>query len=86
MVKILCAGFQYKKSDYPHRKSVVYSLAIYLYMLCANIVSLFNKKARLMMRGHHQAWKILRQKIGACAANTPKPKSSSLSSRPRAMR
>lgn len=64
MVKILCAGFQYKKSDYPHRKSVVYSLAIYLYMLCANIVSLFNKKARLMMRGHHQAWKILRQKIG----------------------
>ena len=42
----------------------MYSLAIYLYMLCANIVSLFNKKARLMMRGHHQAWKILRQKIG----------------------
>lgn len=32
-------------------------------MLCANIVALFNKKARLMMRGHRQTWRILRQKI-----------------------
>lgn len=42
----------------------MYSLAIYLYMLCANIVSLFNEKARLLMRGHRNAWNILRREIG----------------------
>lgn len=42
----------------------MYSLAIYLYMLCANIASLFNKKAKLMMVGHRNTWKILREKIG----------------------
>lgn len=42
----------------------MYSLAIYLYMLCANIASLFNQKAKLMMRGHKNTWRILRQEIG----------------------
>ena len=30
-------------------------------MLCANIVALFSKKARLMMRGHRDAWRLLRR-------------------------
>lgn len=34
-------------------------------MLCANIVALFNQKARLMMRGHRQTWRILRREIGS---------------------
>ena len=38
----------------------MYSLAIYLYMLAANIASLFNKKAKLLMRGHRNTWRILR--------------------------
>lgn len=42
----------------------MYSLAIYLYMLCANIASLFNQKAKLMMRGHKNTWRILRREIG----------------------
>lgn len=45
----------------------MYSLAIYLYMLCANVAALFNKKARLLMRGHRQTWKILRREIAADA-------------------
>lgn len=42
----------------------MYSLAIYLYMFCANIASLFNPKVRLLMRGHRNAWRILRQQAG----------------------
>lgn len=42
----------------------MYSLAIYLYMLCANVVALFNKKARLLTRGHRNTWRILRRDIG----------------------
>lgn len=41
----------------------MYSLAIYIYMFCANIVAMFNKKARQMMVGHSQTYKILRQGI-----------------------
>lgn len=41
----------------------MYSLAIYLYMFCVNVVALFNHKARLMMRGHRDAWRILREKV-----------------------
>lgn len=42
----------------------MYSLAIYLYMFAVNIAALFgNKKARLMMRGHRDTWRILREKI-----------------------
>ena len=41
----------------------MYSLAIYLHMFCVNVVALFNHKARLMMRGHRDAWRILREKV-----------------------
>ena len=43
----------------------MYSLAIYIYMFCVNIAALFNKKARLMMRGHRQTYRILREQIHA---------------------
>lgn len=42
----------------------MYSLAIYLYMLCANVVALFNRKARLLVRGHREAWRTLRRNPG----------------------
>ena len=42
----------------------MYSLAIYIYMLCAGVVSLFNRKARLLIRGHRDTWRILRSQIG----------------------
>ena len=42
----------------------MYSLGIYLMMLGAQIASLFNKKLKLMMRGHKNTWRILRQEIG----------------------
>lgn len=41
----------------------MYSLAIYLYMLCVNVASLFKRKARLMMQGHRQTYRILREQI-----------------------
>ncbi len=40
----------------------MYSLAIYLYMLCVSIAALFNRKARLMVRGHKATWRILRNR------------------------
>lgn len=33
-------------------------------MLCVNVVALFNPKARLMMRGHRNTWRILRREVG----------------------
>lgn len=42
----------------------MYTLAIYLYMLAVGIASLFHKKARLMRRGQHNTWRILRDSIG----------------------
>lgn len=42
----------------------MYALAIYLYMLCVNVAALFgNKKARLLVRGHRQTWRTLREKV-----------------------
>lgn len=41
----------------------MYSIAIYIYMFCVNVASLFNKKARLLMAGHRQTYRILRQNI-----------------------
>lgn len=41
----------------------MYSLAIYLYRLAAHLVALFNPKVRLMVNGHQNTWKILRQQI-----------------------
>ncbi|MBO4487317.1 MAG: 3-deoxy-D-manno-octulosonic acid transferase [Bacteroidaceae bacterium] len=41
----------------------MYSLAIYLYMFCANIVAIFNRKARQLMVGHSQTYDIMRRGI-----------------------
>lgn len=41
----------------------MYSLAIYFYMFCVDIVSLFNTKARLLVRGHKDTYRILRKHI-----------------------
>ena len=43
----------------------MYSLAIYIYMFCVNIVAIFNKKARLLMVGHSKTYSILRSGIKA---------------------
>lgn len=42
----------------------MYSFAIYLYMLAAHLFALFNEKARLMVRGQRNTWRILRREIG----------------------
>lgn len=42
----------------------MYSLAIYLMALGCHIASLFNGKVRKMVRGHRDAWHILRKQIG----------------------
>ncbi|MBO4730864.1 MAG: 3-deoxy-D-manno-octulosonic acid transferase [Bacteroidaceae bacterium] len=41
----------------------MYSLAIYIYMFCVNIVAIFNRKARLLMVGHSKTYDILRRGI-----------------------
>lgn len=42
----------------------MYSLAIYIYMFCVNVAALFgNRKAKQMMRGHRDTWRILREKV-----------------------
>jgi 3-deoxy-D-manno-octulosonic-acid transferase len=41
----------------------MYSLAIYLYILCVNIASLFNRKAQLLAAGHRKIYSILRAQI-----------------------
>lgn len=42
----------------------MYSLAIYLYMLAANVVALFNQKVRLMVKGQRNTWQKLRAEVG----------------------
>ncbi len=41
----------------------MYSFVIYAYLLAVKIVSLFDKKVRLMVKGHAQVFHILRQQI-----------------------
>lgn len=41
----------------------MYSLAIYIYMFCVNIVAIFNRKARLLMVGHSKTYSIMRRGI-----------------------
>ena len=41
----------------------MYSLAIYIYMFCVNLVAIFNRKARLLMVGHSKTYDILRSGI-----------------------
>lgn len=42
---------------------MIYSLALYLYALAVILISPFHKKARLMVKGQWQTFRILRQKI-----------------------
>jgi 3-deoxy-D-manno-octulosonic-acid transferase len=42
---------------------VFYNLAIYLYALAVRIISPFSKKARKMITGHKQAYRILKEKV-----------------------
>lgn len=42
---------------------MIYSIALYLYALIVMLVSPFHKKARLMVKGQWQTFRILRQKI-----------------------
>ena len=42
----------------------MYTFAIYLYAICAKIFALFNTKARTLVRGQKNTWKILEEKIG----------------------
>ncbi len=39
----------------------MYSFVIYLYLLCVKVAALFNPKARLMVQGHRNAWKLLKE-------------------------
>lgn len=41
----------------------MYSLAIYIYMFCVNLVAIFNRKAQLLMVGHSKTYDILRRSI-----------------------
>ncbi len=41
----------------------MYSFVIYAYLLAVKIVSLFDKKVRLMVKGHAQVFRILREQI-----------------------
>ena len=42
---------------------IIYSLGIYLYAGCINIVSLFNRKARLLIQGHRNIFKTLKEQV-----------------------
>lgn len=42
---------------------MLYTFAIYLYQLMVILVSPFHKKARVMLRGQHNAFKILKQQV-----------------------
>ena len=41
----------------------MYHIAIYLYLFCVAVVSIFNEKVRKMWRGEREAVRILRQKV-----------------------
>ena len=47
---------------------VIYTLGIYLYAGCIKIASLFNKKARLLVRGHRQIFRILDRQVDKSAS------------------
>lgn len=46
----------------------IYTLGIYLYAGCIKIASLFNKKARLLVRGHRQIFRILDRQVDKSAS------------------
>jgi len=45
----------------------MYTFAIYIYMVCASIAAIFNKKARLMVQGHRKVFDVLRNNIDPTA-------------------
>lgn len=47
---------------------IIYSIGIYLYAGCINIASLFNKKARLLIRGHRQIFSTLQEQVDKSAS------------------
>ena len=42
---------------------IIYSLGIYIYGAFIFMASLFNEKARLLLKGQHQAFKLLKEKV-----------------------
>lgn len=42
---------------------IIYTIGIYLYALCINIASLFNKKARLLIKGHNHILDTIRSQV-----------------------
>ncbi|MBP3775127.1 MAG: 3-deoxy-D-manno-octulosonic acid transferase [Bacteroidaceae bacterium] len=42
---------------------MMYTLAIYLYLIGAHLVAIFNKKARLLIGGHHHTFPILERQL-----------------------
>ena len=47
---------------------IIYSLGIYLYAGCIKIASLFNKKARLLVKGHRQIFSTLENQVDKAAS------------------
>ncbi|MBR5935156.1 MAG: 3-deoxy-D-manno-octulosonic acid transferase [Bacteroidaceae bacterium] len=47
---------------------MIYSLGIYLYAGCIKIASLFNKKARLLVKGHRQIFSTLENQVDKAAS------------------
>ena len=42
---------------------IIYTIGIYLYALCINIAALFNKKARLLIKGHNHILDTIRSQV-----------------------
>ena len=42
---------------------MIYNIALYLYSICAYIVSLFSKKVKLLVKGHFQTFRILQKQM-----------------------
>ena len=51
--------------NFPDRKKemIIYTIGIYLYALCINIAALFNRKARLLIKGHNHILDTIRKQV-----------------------
>ena len=47
---------------------IIYSIGIYLYSGCIKIASLFNKKARLLVKGHREIFRTLEEQVDKTAS------------------
>ena len=52
---------------------IIYSLGIYIFAGCIKIASLFNKKARLLVRGHKQIFSILEEQTDRYFMKSERP-------------